>query len=48
MCSAPDDAAVAAVMPVTGADGMVETTPSGDPLPSWPKLLSPQQRFVRS
>ena len=48
MCSAPDEAPMAVVIPVTGPDGVVEKEPCGDPLPSWPKLLSPQQRIVPS
>src|SRR5207249_6921130 len=39
---------MAVVIPVTGPDGVVEKEPCGDPLPSWPKLLSPQQRIVPS
>src|SRR3989441_13305032 len=39
---------MAVVIPVTGPDGVVEIEPCGEPLPSWPKLLSPQQRIVPS
>src|SRR5207249_4118392 len=39
---------MAVVIPVTGADGVVEIEPCGDPLPSWPQVLSPQQRTVPS
>src|SRR5437773_7101489 len=48
VCSAPDDAAMALVIPVTGPDGVADMEPSGDPLPSWPQVLSPQQRTVPS
>src|SRR5207249_119337 len=48
VCSAPDDAAMALVIPGTGPDGVVDMEPSGDPLPSWPQVLSPQQRTVPS
>src|SRR5256714_39319 len=41
VCSAPEVAAVAVVMPVTGAVGGLKM-PLSLPLPSWPKLLSPQ------
>ena len=35
VCSAPDEAAMAVAIPVTGPDGVVDVK-SGDPLPSWP------------
>src|SRR5262245_33188217 len=48
VCSAPDDAAVAVVIPVTAVAGVVAVAPTGLALPSWPQLLSPQQRTVPS
>ena len=39
---------MAVATPVTGADGIVEIVSGAVPLPSWPKLLSPQQRTVLS
>src|SRR2546422_2755062 len=48
VCSAPDDAAVAVVIPVTAAAGVVEVVPGALLLPSWPQLLSPQHRTVPS
>src|SRR5437016_2079047 len=47
VCSAPDEAAMAVAIPVTGPDGVVDVK-SEDPLPSWPQVLSPQQRTVPS
>src|SRR5207244_12012128 len=48
VCSAPDDAAVAVVIPVTAVAGVVEAVPAALPLPSWPQLLSPQHCSVPS
>src|ERR1043166_3663676 len=47
-CSALDAAAMAVVIPVTAAAGVGAGAPTGRPLPSWPQLLSPQQRTVPS
>src|SRR5947208_1469393 len=48
LCATPDVMAVAVVIPVTVAEGVVAIAPLVVPLPSWPKLLSPQQRTVPS